>query len=121
MAAQLAMGRLRYEAKSSKTYTLILIHTYTIPSTAPPPPPPPPTTIRTMAAFTLDAAPITRDFGRSGYNKDDDDATKGNKGRSGFSCRPEANANKSLLAGGRGGNARGDDKDDKNGGRSGYN
>ena len=74
-----------------------------------------------MAAFTLDAAPITRDFGRSGYNKDDDDATKGNKGRAGYSRRPEANANKSLLPGGRGGHGRGDDKGGENGGRSGYN
>ncbi|KAI6785061.1 uncharacterized protein J7T54_008155 [Emericellopsis cladophorae] len=73
-----------------------------------------------MAAFTLDAAPITRDFGRSGYNKDDDDATKGNKGRASYSRRPESNANKSFLAGGRG-HGRGDDKGGENGGRSGYN
>jgi hypothetical protein len=74
-----------------------------------------------MVAFTLDAAPVTRDFGRSGYNKDDDDATKGNKGRGGYNRRPEASTKSLAFHGGRGGHSRGDDKGGENGGRSGYN
>jgi hypothetical protein len=38
-----------------------------------------------MAAFTFTTTPVVRDFGRSGYNKDDsDEKPKGNKGRSGY-------------------------------------
>ena len=39
-----------------------------------------------MAAFTLSSAPVVRDFGRSGYNKDDEDGKPKNQdsGRSGY-------------------------------------
>jgi hypothetical protein len=37
-----------------------------------------------MADFTLSTAPVVRDFGRSGYNKDDEDGKPKNHGRSGY-------------------------------------
>ncbi|KAH7318330.1 hypothetical protein B0I35DRAFT_478847 [Stachybotrys elegans] len=68
-----------------------------------------------MAAFTLDYAPTSLDFGRSGYNKDDED--KGNKGRSGYNKDDEDKGNK-----GRSGYNKSDDESgSKNKGRSGYN
>jgi hypothetical protein len=72
-----------------------------------------------MAAFALTSAPMTRDFGRSGYNKDDDD--KGRMveildfGRSGYN-KDDDEGNK-----GRSGYNRGGDDDESNKGRSGYN
>ncbi|KAF7560979.1 hypothetical protein G7046_g3169 [Stylonectria norvegica] len=69
----------------------------------------------TMAAFTLTFTPATVSFGRSGYNKDGDDDTKGNKGRSGYNG-PDMNFGRSGY------NKDGDDDDTKgNKGRSGYN
>lgn len=71
-----------------------------------------------MAGFSLTFAPTARDFGRSGYNKDgDDDTTKGNKARSGYSSSDV------FVDFGRSGyNKDGDDDDSsKNKGRSGYN
>ena len=74
-----------------------------------------------MAAFTLSSAPAVRNFGRSGYNKDDDDTTKGNKGR----FTEYSSDTTALLDFGRSGY----NKDDEDGkpkknddeGRSGYN
>ena len=74
-----------------------------------------------MAAFTYTTCPVVRDFGRSGYNKDDDDATKGNKGRSGYNSRPNFNNETivdMLVNSGRSGYNR---NDEEKGGRSGYN
>ncbi|RNJ56610.1 hypothetical protein D7B24_007097 [Verticillium nonalfalfae] len=59
--------------------------------------------IITMAGYTFEFAPTAAPFGRSGYNKGDDDDEGQNKGRSGYN--------------------KGDDEDDEgqNKGRSGYN
>lgn len=68
-----------------------------------------------MAAFALTSAPVVRDFGRSGYNKDDE--TKGNKGRNAFNDEtPEM----TTVDFGRSGYNK-DDEDKGNKGRSGYN
>lgn len=66
-----------------------------------------------MAATTTSYLTTTL-FGRSGYNKDDEDSTA-NKGRSGY--------NGPLVDAGRSGYNRNGDDDDSNGngGRSGYN
>lgn len=71
-----------------------------------------------MAAFTTPSYPQTTLFGRSGYNKDDDDNTNKatvDQGRSGY--------NEPLVNAGRSGYNRngGDDDGNGNGGRSGYN
>ncbi|KAI9149435.1 hypothetical protein HJFPF1_11488 [Paramyrothecium foliicola] len=71
-----------------------------------------------MAAFTLDFTPVSRDFGRSGYNKDDEE-TKGNKGRSGYNKSDDDDAGKNK---GRSGYNKGDEEgSSKDKGRSGYN
>ena len=68
-----------------------------------------------MAGFTLDFAPISRDFGRSGYNG----PAQGDFGRSGY------NGPATTMDFGRSGYKKdGDDADDStkgNKGRSGYN
>lgn len=70
-----------------------------------------------MAAFTLTDSPMARgfgNFGRSGYNGEDD-ASKTNKGRSGYNKDDDETTKKSPIY-----NLRGDEeKNDE--GRSGYN
>ena len=62
-----------------------------------------------MAAFTLSSAPVARDFGRSGYNKDDQTPPpKVNKGRSGYNKSDSEDGGDQQPA-------------PKDGGRSGYN
>ncbi|KAK7215173.1 hypothetical protein V2G26_003176 [Clonostachys chloroleuca] len=69
-----------------------------------------------MAALNFFDAPTARNWGRSGYNKDDE--PKGNKGRSGYN-EPDADEQMINLSGRSGYNKSGDD--DEKSGRSGYN
>ncbi len=82
-----------------------------------------------MTAFTLTNAPMVRNFGRSGYNKDEteESSTRGNQGRSGYNG-PQGdddseadNSRCTSLGGGSGYNLRGDDDENQDSGRSGYN
>ncbi|KAF4450479.1 hypothetical protein FALBO_16479 [Fusarium albosuccineum] len=71
-----------------------------------------------MAGFTLTFAPTTRDFGRSGYNKDGDDSDSkptNSRGRSGYNGPEAADYGRSGY------NGPNDDDSQGNKGRSGYN
>ncbi|CRK35630.1 hypothetical protein HYQ45_015464 [Verticillium longisporum] len=68
--------------------------------------------IITMAGFTFEFAPTAAPFGRSGYNKGDDDDEGQNKGRSGYN-KGDDDDDEGQNKGRSGYNKSGDDEDDK--------